>query len=393
MAEAAALTTGRVKTGIQLIDERLGGGFDRPSTLLFFSRTPTEKRVFAEHFTATGLREGERCLYVDFYRAPQLAAREISRYGSADQDNLVVVDATSAQLLIEGDGKYVIRNLDDLKEIAATIRRAIQETRPARVVIDSLEFLADRFPREAILSEWRKIIETGQSCGAAVAFLFINWTYGEEEIQQVQGLCDYVVEFQSRVRAGVIQNFLRIADQREGGLHTAWIPYTFRDMAGLSIYFPRILVIGPGDAGKSTVVRALCGKSLSIDKMGTTVAFDYGNVDMSGIEAEVIGTPGQERFEFLFRIFAQEITGLFLVLDGSRPEDLPRARHLLGLFSPDTPRVVLANKADLPQALSETEIREALGLDATTPVLRTIATDGTGVREAMLVLAEQIMGV
>ncbi len=33
--------TDRVKTGIQILDERLGGGFPRPSTLLLFSDKPT----------------------------------------------------------------------------------------------------------------------------------------------------------------------------------------------------------------------------------------------------------------------------------------------------------------------------------------------------------------
>src|SRR5437667_302603 len=41
--------TPRAKTGIPVLDERLQGGFPRPSTLLLFSDKPTEQRWSAQH--------------------------------------------------------------------------------------------------------------------------------------------------------------------------------------------------------------------------------------------------------------------------------------------------------------------------------------------------------
>jgi len=40
-------TTPRAKTGIQVLDDRLQGGFPRPSTLLLFSDKPTESACSA----------------------------------------------------------------------------------------------------------------------------------------------------------------------------------------------------------------------------------------------------------------------------------------------------------------------------------------------------------
>ena len=390
---APETATPRTNTGLPILDERLGGGFDRPCVLLFFSRTPAEKRLFAEHFVMTGLGAGESCLYVDFFRAPQLILRELSKFGPVEGKPITFVDATSAQLLIESGERHVIHDLDDLVEITRTICYAIRETRPSRVVIDSMEFLADRFDREAVFCAWKEIADTAKECGSAAAFLFINWTYADAEMRRVLELSDYVVEFQTRVRTGVMRNYLRIARQGDGGFQTAWIPYTFQDVSGLKVYFPRILVIGPPDAGKSTVVRALCGNSVSVDKMGTTVAFDYGNLAMAGLEAEVIGTPGQERFEFIFSIFAREVSGILLVVDRSRPGDIPRAKALLALLGPETPLVVLANKGDLPGSMDLTQVREALGVGAEVPVVATVATNSDGTREGLLALAQRIIGV
>jgi len=127
--------------------------------------------------------------------------------------------------------------------------------------------------------------------------------------------------------------------------------------------------------------------------MGTTVAFDYGNVNITGIEAEVFGTPGQERFEFIFQIFAREVSGVLLVVDATRPEDFERAKHMLALIGPHIPYVVLANKSDLKGAIEPEVIARRMDLPEDTPVVATVATESKGVRDALLILAEMIIGV
>ena len=380
-------------TGIEFLDGKLGGGFSRPSAILFFSDRPSEKRLFAEQFLMTGIKEGERCLYVDFFRAPQLARRELSKFGPIPEDRLVFVDATSAQLLIPSTERYSIRKPDDLDHIMDTVERAVRETKPVRVVIDSMEFLADRFPKEHVFHRWRQLLDVGKAQGSVVSYLFLNWTYEQAEIHRIEDMSDYTVEFQSRMRTGILQHFLRLRENRPDGIRTNWVPFTFKELVGLSIYLPRILVTGPVNAGKSTVVRTLCKNAMSVDRMGTTVAFDYGNVQVMGIEAEVFGTPGQERFEFIFKIFARELNGVLLVVDRSNPGELARARQMLDLVGRDTPLVVLANKADRAGTTSLDEIRRALDIGPQVPVVSTVATEGEGVGEALTILAEMVVGV
>jgi small GTP-binding protein len=383
----------RAKTGIPVLDGRLQGGFPRPSTLLLFSDKPTEKRIFGENFAVQGVKAGETCLYVDFFRAPQLARGELKRFGAIDASKLVLVDATSSQMLLPSREKYHIDDVGNLANVREAIIAATRAERPARIIVDSMEFLMDRFPKEDVLKLWRELITAARAAGAVICFLFINWTLQEQELEEIRAMSDFVVEFQSSLRGGIVRNSMRISQMAEAGIRTNWIPYMFKDLFGLTVYFPRILVTGPFNAGKSTVVKSLSEKAVSIDRMGTTVAFDYGNVNITGIEAEVFGTPGQERFEFIFKIFAREVSGVLLVVDATRPEELGRARQMLDLVGPRIPYVVLANKSDLPGALSASEIGQRMGLEPDLPVIPTVATENKGVRDAIVILAEMIIGV
>lgn len=393
MQQAAANAVGRVATGIQVLDDRLGGGFPRASTLLLFSDKPTEKRLFAEAFAAQGAKNGETTVYVDFYRAPSLARNDLTRFGSFPKERLVLVDAISSQLMVQSPERYHIDDVSSLSTIVEAIVHAIEEQKPSRLVIDSMEYLADHFPKDAVLREWKRIIETAKAAGSVTCFLFINWTYVEQDLQVIRAMSDFLVEFRSTMRGGIIRNSMRITEMGTGGLKTNWIPYSFKDLVGVTVYFPRILVTGPFNAGKSTVVRSLAERAISIDRMGTTVAFDYGNVNLSGIEADLFGTPGQERFEFIFKIFAREVTGVLLVVDATRPEDFERAKYMLELIGTRIPYVVLANKSDLPGALTVEQIARRMALVEGTPVVATVATQDSGLREALLILAEMIIGV
>ena len=383
---------GRARTGLQVLDSWLGGGFEKPSTILFFSDHPSERRLFAEQFVVTGLKEGERCLYVDFYRAPTLARRDLRKFGTFPEERLLFVDGTSTQLLIPSREQYVVHNFDSFNEIMDTIEDAVRETKPGRVVIDSMEYLADRFPMESVFDRWKQLSEVTMATDSVVCYMFLNWLYSAKEVQRLNDTNDYTVEFQSKVIAGILEHYMRIRDHHPGKRATNWIPFSFREVLGLSVYFPRILVTGPPDAGKSTVVQKLSQSAVSVDRLGTTVAFDYGNVQVSGLEAELLGTPGQERFEFIFQVFARQVNGVLLVVDSTREQDLTRAKQILGIVGTEIPLVILANKTDLDGQMDADRIRECLSLPSTVPVVPTVAIEGKGLVEGLTLLAEQIVG-
>ena len=116
-----------------MLDDRLGGGFPRPSTLLLFSDKPTEKRVFAENFVVEGAKAKETTLYVDFYRIPSLARADLARLRHGyvagflnkarprkDVESVALFDADPA--LTAKCAKCAPQVFDDLDKMLETVR-------------------------------------------------------------------------------------------------------------------------------------------------------------------------------------------------------------------------------------------------------------------------------
>jgi uncharacterized protein len=93
----------------------------------------------------------------------------------------------------------------------------------------------------------------------------------------------------------------------------------------------KILLAGPMGAGKTTAIRALSDRRIvstdvksfdqsESDKATTTVGFDYGKIQIDEqTSVRLIGTPGQERFSFLWPALALGAIGLIVLLDMQRP--------------------------------------------------------------------------
>ncbi len=165
--------------------------------------------------------------------------------------------------------------------------------------------------------------------------------------------------FRSRPDAGAIE---RVLDDRS--LHRLLQP-------------PRVAIVGPANAGKSTLANQLFAqeRSITADLPGTTREWvgEIANVD--GVAVMLVDTPGlRETSDAIERdaiaLAAMQIEAadlVVVVLDATRPLE-PEQADLLKRFPP---AIRVVNKVDCPAALDVRALR-AIG---------TVATTGQGVGE------------
>jgi signal recognition particle receptor subunit beta len=121
---------------------------------------------------------------------------------------------------------------------------------------------------------------------------------------------------------------------------------------------------------------------------------DFGRI---GIDSDLVlylfGTPGQDRFEFMWEVLGEGMLGYVLVVDGDRAESPDEARGILDAFRKmaKVPFVVAVNRTDGLTPKNEERLRSILELDADIPVLPVDATDKASVKDVLLTLLHHIL--
>lgn len=108
----------------------------------------------------------------------------------------------------------------------------------------------------------------------------------------------------------------------------------------------KIIVAGPVGAGKTTAVNSLTDDNAFMTdaavsdevtkkrKSSTTVGMDFGVVRLNANdEAYVYGTPGQQRFNFMWEILSEGAHGLILLFDNTRNYPLRDLKYFTESFA------------------------------------------------------------
>lgn len=136
----------------------------------------------------------------------------------------------------------------------------------------------------------------------------------------------------------------------------------------------KLIISGPVGAGKTTFIETLSETivvntdemaSEDIGKSHTTIALDFGTITIDGIPLYLFGTPGQDRFDFMWEILCQGAFGLVLLVAGDNPRDFPHARKILEFITSSiaVPFVVGVTRQDLARVWLPEDVADYFGLD------------------------------
>ena len=339
----------------------------------------------AEHASA-----GQVVVFVVTGRKPsRLLAAMDDLAGPVDRRRVVVIDAYSALMGEREDGHVHVPHPANGEGIVAAIEAAVKKHPGAVLMVESLSAFIDRSGHPAFRELLPRVLALAKKT-VFLAAVFTSWPYEQETVEALNRF-DAIVQLRGVEERVILHQSLAVERTPWAAPHPPTL-YKVNRPGGVLAYIPKVVVLGPHGAGKTTFVHAVSDKAMSVERMGTTVAMDRGTATLDGVRAEVFGTPGQERFDPLLPTLAAQAVAAILLVDATKPETFPRAREMLQkVWRRGLVVAIALNKSDLKGALKPTEARAVLAAPLDVELVPCTSTEPSSARKVLARLVDQVL--
>ncbi len=233
-------TTGRDRTGVDGLDDVLGGGLPSNRVYLCKGEPGVGKTTLALQFLREGVRAGERTLYITLSET-ESEIRQVADSHGWSLDGIDLYELSSAEQTLRLDDENTLYAPADveLKEIMRVLLDEVERVKPRRVVFDSLSEI--RLLAQAPIRYRRQLLSLKQHfVGRDCTVLLLDDRRGDDPDHQVESLTHGVIVLQQQAMGyGTDRRRVRVAKLRGSRFRSGFHDYVIT--TGGIVVFPRLI--------------------------------------------------------------------------------------------------------------------------------------------------------
>jgi len=237
----SAVTPKRLSTGIDGLDDILGGGLSADRLYLIQGEPGTGKTTLALQFLLAGVQREERCLYVTLSETEK-ELREVADSHGWSLEGITLHELSAVESALQADADNTVFNPSEveLNETMAQVLATAEKVKPDRVVFDSLSEM--RLLAREPLRYRRQVLAVKQHFARRrTTVLFLDDRTTDPSDLQLQSIAHGVITLESMATEhGAARRRLRVVKMRGLKFRDGYHDYRI-EQPGLVVY-PRLMV-------------------------------------------------------------------------------------------------------------------------------------------------------
>lgn len=251
-----SLSKNKVATGVQGLDELVGGGFPEGRIVLVVGGPGTGKTILASQFLYNGIYEhNENGVFVSLEESKNHFYSEMLQFGwdfkkAEEEGRFVFIDATRVSRIailkekMYGDAGSLRGKQLPIDKLVVELQAKIQQIDAKRVGLDTLAALFYRFPdliqrRTAVVDLIESLSDLGITTIITTELKRLSL---ERDVLDEEYLVHGVIMMQTLFSGGVTTRALQVEKMRGSNVNPSLVPYMI-DRNGIEI-FPNMQLFG-----------------------------------------------------------------------------------------------------------------------------------------------------
>jgi circadian clock protein KaiC len=138
-AMSSGIGTARVSSGIEGLDDVLGGGFPPGQCLLIEGVPGSGKTTLGLQFLIAGARLGEEVLYVTLSES-RIEIEKVAHSHNWSLDGITILECIPTEDMLRPEDQYSVFHPSEIEfqDVTQTILKKLEEIQPRRIVLDSV---------------------------------------------------------------------------------------------------------------------------------------------------------------------------------------------------------------------------------------------------------------